>query len=259
MLFYFARSFLGANQVWSIRGFKHFLSVRTTKFLLFWGDESLYARKEACQRWFVTIIFLQWYTLFTTCFLYLLDFRKLCMQSTEFHFTDLDKQISAIEHVLNKRPCRTRTVRTASVLQRAGSDQSTQAAATTTNLLQTGKKNALFLFYFSKLKVPLGKLIAFVYFRLFNFICFNWWTEFALSLNNRTLHLTTRNDRSVIWQKKLVLKIKWNKIYVAFLWHCQLSNLRLIPHWSTVRIGNFSRCKIFNFSWVRNCRSFSHC
>ena len=66
------------------------------------------------------------------------------MQSTEFHFTDLDKQISAIEHVLNKRPCRTRTVRTTSVLQRAGSDQSAQATATTTNLLQTGKKNNRF-------------------------------------------------------------------------------------------------------------------
>jgi len=66
------------------------------------------------------------------------DFRKLCMQSTEFHFNDVDKQLSGIEHVLNKRPGRTRTVRTTSVLQRAGFDQSSSAATTTTNLLQTG-------------------------------------------------------------------------------------------------------------------------
>lgn len=70
---------------------------------------------------------------------YFSDFRKLCMQSTEFHFTDLDKQICAIEQVLSKRPCRTRTVRTTSVLQRAGVDQSpASTTATTTNLLQTG-------------------------------------------------------------------------------------------------------------------------
>ena len=79
-------------------------------------------------------------------FSYFSDFRKLCMQSTEFHFTDLDKQISAIEHVLNKRPGRTRTVRTTSVLQRAGSDHSTMATSTTTNLLQTGMKNSGFKF-----------------------------------------------------------------------------------------------------------------
>ena len=72
------------------------------------------------------------------------DFRKLCMQSTEFHFNDVDKQLSGIEHVLNKRPGRTRTVRTTSVLQRAGFDQSSSAAPTTTNLLQTGKIYVMF-------------------------------------------------------------------------------------------------------------------
>lgn len=61
------------------------------------------------------------------------------MQSTEFHFTDLDKQLSAIEHTLNRKPGRTRTVRTTSVLHRVGSDQP-QAPTKTSNLLQTGGK-----------------------------------------------------------------------------------------------------------------------
>ena len=63
------------------------------------------------------------------------------MQSTEFHFNDVDKQLSGVEHML-KRPGRTRTVRTTSVLQRAGFDQSS-AATTTTNLLQTGREDIL--------------------------------------------------------------------------------------------------------------------
>ncbi|XP_065068937.1 protein C12orf4 homolog [Rhopilema esculentum] len=66
------------------------------------------------------------------------EFRKQCMQSTEFHFTDFEKQLCSIENVLTKRPNRTRTVRTTSVLQRAGFDQSASSPATTTNLLQTG-------------------------------------------------------------------------------------------------------------------------
>lgn len=65
------------------------------------------------------------------------EFRNICMQSTDFHFPDLDKQLCTIEQTLNGRPSRTRTVRSTSVLQRAGSDQH-QAPNTTTNLLQTG-------------------------------------------------------------------------------------------------------------------------
>ncbi len=68
-----------------------------------------------------------------------LEFRNICMQSTDFHFSDLDKQLCAIEQTLEKRPSRTRTVRSTSVLHKVGSDQR-HVPATTTNLLQTGKE-----------------------------------------------------------------------------------------------------------------------
>eukprot|EP00794_Sanderia_malayensis_P015610 gene15610-17183_t len=65
------------------------------------------------------------------------EFRNICMQSTDFHFADLDKQLSAIEVKLEQRPSRTRTIRSSSVLHKIGSDQQ-HTPATTTSLLQTG-------------------------------------------------------------------------------------------------------------------------